>query len=194
MAPVPLAWTAHHGPPPDQDLHAHRRRRHHRAGRRLARGQEQRASRSARCGGRAQQLPRRAAGRAAGRGPARSCSPRSSTICSTSAASSPSRAIPQSGRNRSPAWNRRWTTTTRRWSRSRSSSCPAAAAPAPCATWRARYAGAPSARSSALHPAQTVSPYSQQYLNRLSDLLFVLSRVLNRRDGRGDVLWRRGRG
>jgi cob(I)alamin adenosyltransferase len=32
-----------------------------------------------------------------------------------------------------------------------------------------------------------------QYLNRLSDLLFVLSRVINRRDGHADVLWQKGR-
>ena len=44
-----------------------------------------------------------------------------------------------------------------------------------------------------LASSETVSPYCQQYLNRLSDLLFVVSRVLNRRDGQGDVLWRRGR-
>jgi cob(I)alamin adenosyltransferase len=31
------------------------------------------------------------------------------------------------------------------------------------------------------------------YLNRLSDLLFVLGRVLNRAGGRGDVLWQPGR-
>jgi cob(I)alamin adenosyltransferase len=30
----------------------------------------------------------------------------------------------------------------------------------------------------------------RHYLNRLSDLLFVLSRVLNRMDGGDDVYWR----
>jgi cob(I)alamin adenosyltransferase len=34
-----------------------------------------------------------------------------------------------------------------------------------------------------------VGPAPRQYLNRLSDLLFVLGRVLNRAGGRGDVLW-----
>ena len=34
----------------------------------------------------------------------------------------------------------------------------------------------------------------RQYLNRLSDLLFVLARVLNRAAGGADVLWRKGRG
>jgi cob(I)alamin adenosyltransferase len=31
-------------------------------------------------------------------------------------------------------------------------------------------------------------------VNRLSDLLFVLARVLNRADGGSDVLWQQGRG
>jgi len=34
----------------------------------------------------------------------------------------------------------------------------------------------------------------RRYVNRLSDLLFVLARVLNRADGCGDVLWRHDRG
>ncbi|MCC7546552.1 MAG: cob(I)yrinic acid a,c-diamide adenosyltransferase [Burkholderiales bacterium] len=46
----------------------------------------------------------------------------------------------------------------------------------------------------ALASAQAVGPYSLQYLNRLSDLLFVLARVLNRRGGGSDVLWRKDRG
>lgn len=33
----------------------------------------------------------------------------------------------------------------------------------------------------------------RQYLNRLSDLLFVLGRTLNRASGKGDVLWRHER-
>jgi cob(I)alamin adenosyltransferase len=38
-----------------------------------------------------------------------------------------------------------------------------------------------------------VRPICQQYLNRLSDLMFVLSRVLNRFAGGSDVLWQQGR-
>jgi len=34
----------------------------------------------------------------------------------------------------------------------------------------------------------------RKYLNRLSDLLFVAARVLNRESGRPDVLWRKDRG
>jgi len=33
----------------------------------------------------------------------------------------------------------------------------------------------------------------QRYLNRLSDLLFVLCRVLNRSAGRSDVYWHKTR-
>lgn len=38
-----------------------------------------------------------------------------------------------------------------------------------------------------------VTDASRQYLNRLSDLLFVLGRSFNRLAGCGDVLWQRGR-
>ncbi|KDP86183.1 ATP--cobalamin adenosyltransferase [Cupriavidus sp. SK-3] len=41
------------------------------------------------------------------------------------------------------------------------------------------------------HEALNEAP--RQYLNRLSDLLFVLARVLNRAGGGSDVLWQRGR-
>jgi cob(I)alamin adenosyltransferase len=40
---------------------------------------------------------------------------------------------------------------------------------------------------------ETVRPLCRHYLNRLSDLLFVLARVLNRHAGGGDVLWNKGR-
>lgn len=45
----------------------------------------------------------------------------------------------------------------------------------------------------AVTETEEVSDTSRQYLNRLSDLMFVLGRVINHRDGRGDVLWQRGR-
>ena len=38
-----------------------------------------------------------------------------------------------------------------------------------------------------------VSDAARRYVNRLSDLLFVLARTLNRVAGRGDVLWQKGR-
>jgi len=55
---------------------------------------------------------------------------------------------------------------------------------------RSAKAGAP--------PSAKAGPYAvgapaRQYLNRLSDLLFVLARVLNRAGGGSDVLWNRGR-
>lgn len=45
----------------------------------------------------------------------------------------------------------------------------------------------------ALGSAEEVGAAPRQYLNRLSDLLFVLGRALNRAGGRGDVLWRHER-
>jgi cob(I)alamin adenosyltransferase len=45
----------------------------------------------------------------------------------------------------------------------------------------------------ALASLEFVRPLCQQYLNRLSDLLFVLARVLNRAAGGSDVLWERDR-
>lgn len=40
---------------------------------------------------------------------------------------------------------------------------------------------------------ESVSVTARRYLNRLSDLLFVLARHLNRVSGHGDVLWQRNR-
>ena len=45
----------------------------------------------------------------------------------------------------------------------------------------------------ALGRAEPVGESARQYLNRLSDLLFVLGRALNRAGKRGDVLWRHER-
>lgn len=41
---------------------------------------------------------------------------------------------------------------------------------------------------------ESVSEYSVKYLNRLSDLLFVLARSLNANQGKADVLWQPGHG
>jgi cob(I)alamin adenosyltransferase len=41
----------------------------------------------------------------------------------------------------------------------------------------------------ALGKAESIHPHPRQYVNRLSDLMFVLSRVLNRYAGGSDVLW-----
>lgn len=45
----------------------------------------------------------------------------------------------------------------------------------------------------ALGHAETVRPECRQYVNRLSDLMFVLARVLNRHAGGSDVLWQKER-
>ena len=44
-----------------------------------------------------------------------------------------------------------------------------------------------------LAAVEAVSERSRIYLNRLSDLLFVLARALNRAAGHPDVLWQKGR-
>jgi cob(I)alamin adenosyltransferase len=45
----------------------------------------------------------------------------------------------------------------------------------------------------ALGRVEAVRPEAQRYLNRLSDLLFVLARVLARHSGHGEVLWQHER-
>jgi cob(I)alamin adenosyltransferase len=40
---------------------------------------------------------------------------------------------------------------------------------------------------------EALHDHPRRYLNRLSDLLFVLARVLNRHAGQGDVLWEKDR-
>jgi cob(I)alamin adenosyltransferase len=46
----------------------------------------------------------------------------------------------------------------------------------------------------ALAEKEAVGPEARRYLNRLSDVLFVAGRVLNRHAGCGDVQWRHDRG
>jgi cob(I)alamin adenosyltransferase len=41
--------------------------------------------------------------------------------------------------------------------------------------------------------SDAITDRSRVYLNRLSDLLFVLARALNRAEGQPDVLWKKGR-
>jgi cob(I)alamin adenosyltransferase len=49
-------------------------------------------------------------------------------------------------------------------------------------------------RAWTLAERETVNPEALKYLNRLSDLLFVLARVLARRERGAEVLWRHDRG
>jgi len=44
-----------------------------------------------------------------------------------------------------------------------------------------------------LHGEEPLSEAARRYINRLSDLLFILGRLLNRAGGRGDVLWQKGK-
>lgn len=48
-------------------------------------------------------------------------------------------------------------------------------------------------RLAALSREEKPAPVMLAYLNRLSDLLFVLARTLNRHAGRPDVLWQQGK-
>lgn len=48
-------------------------------------------------------------------------------------------------------------------------------------------------RAHALGETEKINPAAAKYLNRLSDLLFVMARALNARAGRGDVLWQPGK-
>ena len=65
---------------------------------------------------------------------------------------------------------------------------------AAAAAHRARTVGRRAARSVvALGRKETVGATARRYLNRLSDMLFVAARVLNRHAGRGDVQWRHER-
>ena len=45
----------------------------------------------------------------------------------------------------------------------------------------------------ALSAREAALPAAMQYLNRLSDLLFVLARAMNRDAGLPDVLWQQGK-
>jgi cob(I)alamin adenosyltransferase len=45
----------------------------------------------------------------------------------------------------------------------------------------------------ALGRSEAAGDGARRYLNRLSDLLFVLARVINRAAGQPDVLWEQGR-
>nr|WP_255680911.1 cob(I)yrinic acid a,c-diamide adenosyltransferase [Azonexus sp. R2A61] len=44
-----------------------------------------------------------------------------------------------------------------------------------------------------LHHAEPLSDAARRYINRLSDLLFIFGRSLNRSGGQGDVLWQKGK-
>ena len=60
----------------------------------------------------------------------------------------------------------------------------------PASTSRARSAGAPSATRSTASKEVELNPLVLVYLNRLSDLLFILARAANA--GREEILWKPG--
>ena len=121
---------------------------------------------------------------------ARRCWWRSSTSCSTWAASCRSRASSCSRPRRWRRWTRRWRTTTRSCPSWRSSSCRPATAPRRRRMCAARWRAGPSARWWRWARPKPLRETPRQYLNRLSDLMFVLARVLNRMDGGDDVYWK----
>ena len=122
---------------------------------------------------------------------ARRCWSRSSTSCSTWAASC-----------RFPGFEllkpeavlrcstRRWTPTTTSCRACRSSSCRPAPAPRRWRMCAAPWRAAPSAPWWRWTRWRRSKETPRQYLNRLSDLMFVLARVLNRMNGGDDVYWK----
>lgn len=49
-------------------------------------------------------------------------------------------------------------------------------------------------RVQTLASEESISPEALRYLNRLSDLLFVIARVLARQESGAEVIWKRGKG
>ena len=126
-------------------------------------------------------LPRRCA-RAAGGDPAPAVQPRRRAVDSGLRAA----------QGRSGGWRstRRWPSTTRTLPKLQEFILPAgnrAAAQAHVCRTVARRA---ERAVVALGQAETVNETPRQYLNRLSDLMFVLARVLNRMNGGDDVYWK----
>lgn len=62
-------------------------------------------------------------------------------------------------------------------------------APAACTCHIARSVCRRSERSLLNLPAEDSSPEARQYFNRLSDLLFVFARKINRNEGYGEIHW-----
>ena len=94
----------------------------------------------------------------------------------------------------SPAWSRRWTASTTTCRRLREFILPSGG-PATAACHLARaIARRAERRVWQLSRTEPVAEALPQYLNRLSDLLFVLARVLVRHERGSEVLWRRDRG
>ena len=180
-----------------EDLHKDRRRRRDVAVRQHARVEGRRARRRLRRGRRAQRLPGRGARR-------RSSTPTSRALLesiqkelfalgarladpSSRIADRVTKAAVTAPADRA-ARSRRSIGSKRSCRRCGGSFCQAARRPARCCIWRGRSAAAPSAASSALG-ADAVEPIVIVYLNRLSDLLFVMARAVNHRAGVPETEW-----
>ena len=93
----------------------------------------------------------------------------------------------------SSAWKRTWTAATPRCRRSGEFILPGGGeAAARCHVARTVVRRA-ERETVALSRNETVRPEAVRYLNRLSDLLFVLARVLARAGGHEEVTWRHER-
>ena len=53
--------------------------------------------------------------------------------------------------------------------------------------------GGPDGADPGAAAAGAINTVTLQYLNRLSDYLFIIARVCNQRAGSGDVLWQKGK-
>ena len=115
---------------------------------------------------------------------------RSSTSCSTWAASCRSPASSCSSPKPCWRWTKRWRTTTRQLPRLQEFILPAGNRAASQAHVCRTVARRAERAVVALGGAETLRETPRQYLNRLSDLLFVLARVLNRMNGGDDVYWK----
>ena len=197
----------------DPHLHPHRGWRADPVVRHVADGQDRSASRGVRRRGRGELGDRGRAGRrrAAGRDP-RHAAASSRTSCSTLVPTCPihcacpvrmTRPPCGSWRRASIGWSTGATSSAIRCRPSNPSSCPAGRWRRPSCTSPVRSPGGPSGPPGWLpteygtEPVADpetpggVNPLAITYLNRLSDLLFILTRAVNGADG--DVLWVPGR-
>ena len=181
-----------------EDLHEDRRRWNDRDSRPRSRAQGRPPHRGLRHGRRAQRGAGRRQGARPGCSRRRAWSPSSRTSCSSSAPLWPT--PPRTARFTTPSPRHTSSSSNGRSMHSRPSSSrstqfilPGGVPPAAqISTWRGRSAAAPSAWSSSSRtsPARPSLASVLVYLNRLSDLLFVLARAVNHRARVADVLWK----
>ena len=197
--PAACALGCRHGRPPDPHLHEDRRRRQHRPRRHEPGAQDEHPAGRVRRRRRGQQRDRRGA-RARRSRPTRSppCCAACRTTCSTSAPTcaprSPRPAVPAAARD--AGLHRAARAGLRHLQRPARRSCPASCCPAARRPPRCCTSPRTVTRRAERHvwalldeEPDTTSREPALYLNRLSDLLFILSRVSN---PGGDVMWQPG--